>query len=201
MSAAERELKEQKKQAKEQAAYLKGQAKRAAVAVADDEEDAHSVFLKKRTAVCERLLETQAMLNTLSAVRILPTKVTKVHVPPTPIVQCPKCFHGLTPKEVLAGFSADVLDHRTTCPECFERFHCTRTVSSDDVHQRFVWLCPDQTREAYVEWASKMMLGLDPEGRLDMLFTQAPHIAWNAYIYGLEEGHNAREAVASFLEM
>lgn len=68
--------------------------------------------------------------------------------------KCTKCGHELTEKEILAGFSDDPYDFRTTCPKCEEKFLSNLMIKRDDdkdvnsgkeKFEQVTFMCPNQT--------------------------------------------------------
>lgn len=109
---------------------------------------------------------------------------------------CPRCSFGMTVQQVQDGFTNDVLDYSTCCPDCKHRFETSFAFEGND--NRFVWLCPDQTRDQYDLWISERP-DLDLDEIIERLIVDRPEIAFNAYRYSHAEQGSVKEKIADFL--
>jgi hypothetical protein len=127
---------------------------------------------------------------------------------------CPRCRYEMTAAQVERGFENSILDYRTACPECQFRFE-TSFAFADSA--RFVWLCPDQTRDQYALWFSSRFVPGEPgtntsisvfdndeessEDIADVLLRDRPEIFFNAYRYSDRSNAGVKARVCQFLEI
>lgn len=147
---------------------------------------------KDRAAAYDRMAGIQ---NAVTSSRATNTRIKRPFFPVDHVVFCPACDFKLTRADVQAGFEDGPYDFDTTCPDCGDRFptlDVVRSAKTTDERQ-FVWLCEEQTREAYREVLDRYGDGVT----FDELLRHDPHVVWNAYRYGLEEGRKGcKEYVA-----
>lgn len=186
-----RAVKQYLKEKKEEQAYAKGLAKRAAEA---------SAYAKRRRKMFDRVMELQHLLGSMTQHQPLTlASLEQAHFVAAQ-VSCPECGYVMNEDEVMRGFSADPLDFYTTCPHCTHRFASAATLENQIDRERFVWMCPPQTREAHAEWLQRP--GTDKS--VASLCAECPHIAWNALRYALEgkdlePGQDAKILIEKFL--
>lgn len=84
----------------------------------------------------------------------------------TPKGICPECQHQLNEKEIMAGFSENPAEFRTTCPKCKTRFLAHLIIThkgGEKVVEEVAFLCPVQTLD-------KMRAIKEKRGRLGVKF-------------------------------
>lgn len=113
---------------------------------------------------------------------------------------CPRCRYEMTAAQVEQGFENSILDYRTACPECQFRFE-TSFAFADSA--RFVWLCPDQTRDQYALWREERVFDDEEssEDIADVLLRDRPEIFFNAYRYSDRSNAGVKARVCQFLEI
>lgn len=152
---------------------------------------------KERATAYGQMVGIQAAVTSSRATNM---RIKRPFFPEDHVVFCPGCDFKLTRADVQAGFVEGPHNFDTTCPDCGDRFptlDVVRSAKTTDERQ-FVWLCKEQTRAAYQEV-------LDRYGE-DITFAELlrhdPHVVWNAYRYGLEEGRKGSKeyVVTGFLD-
>jgi hypothetical protein len=166
---------------------------------------------QQRKKVAARLREQQDAY--LSFTEVTPMSfVINVSVPggPPPSFQeeldvyCPRCRFALSEEQVVAGFEDSVLAYTTQCPECKHRFETSFAFEHEEsgAQARFVWLCPQQTRDQYALWygdRKKQLEGMDANEEMDTLIVDRPEVAFNAFKYGDQAVEEVRLRIYQFL--
>jgi hypothetical protein len=117
-------------------------------------------------------------------------------------VQCPKCALELTPLQIEAGFVENRLDYRTTCPECLFRFETSFAFTRDGASARFVWLCPEQTRDQFEDWLSEPATEDDAFEYIEhRLLRDRPEVFFNAYRHSDAKDGSVVDRVCQFLDI
>jgi hypothetical protein len=151
-------------------------------------------YARERKKVAKRLRKTQDAYLSQSAVDLN----TIDPGAKTLLVWCPRCRYRMSPEQVRAGFEESILDYRTKCPECDFRFETSFAFMSDGMYARFVWLCPDQTRDQYALWLEERVFDANIA---DVLLRDRPEIFFNAYRYSDESNAGVKARVCQFLEI
>ena len=152
---------------------------------------------KERAAAYDRMVGIQ---NAVTSSRATSMRIKRPFFPVDHVVYCPGCDFKLTRSDVQVGFLDDPYDFDTTCPDCGDRFSTLDVVCSAKTtdKRQFVCLSKEQTRAAYHEVLDRYGDGVTHAE----LLRHAPHVVWNAYRYGLEEGRKDRKeyVVRNFLD-
>ena len=107
--------------------------------------------------------------------------------------ECPKCFHIMSEKDIIAGFKDDVVDFTTDCPNCGHSFVTTAVLDVFGENATFPCLCPSQTKDQCDLFFENNQNRTDIE-KVVLLATSRPELAWNAYWHGRTKSNEGNEA-------
>jgi len=169
-------------------------------AVAKDEEEQVKVDKKSRRKFSKQLRTHQESLQSISkkfkAEEFLDSNPEDIEEDEN-FVRCPRCCYKMNESQVTEGFANNVLNHKTTCPDCDHKFSTIARIRK----QYYVWLCKRQTKDQFEFWKSEREFA-ENEDIVCRLATDRPEIVFNAYKYSDKDNFKTvKDAVENWLEI